>query len=166
VAVNVVDRVLGARLSDEPMDAWLSRWGCTLGSLALPGFALAALGTHPASRQEFVLGATAAGVVGLLLFLLGSLARHVHLAAAAGRAPWRARRGELFSHAVGLATAGFGGWAVITAAPGAAGAVIGGLLVLAAYTAVLCLGCWSTVVLSLRAAVSAESSAAPDRRGE
>lgn len=152
----MIYRTLRVRLSEEPVDAWLSRWSCTFGSLALQGLALAALRTHAASRQEFVLGAAAAGVAGLLLFLLGSLARQVHLAATAGRAPWRARRRELLSHAAGLAILGFGGWAVVSISPSVATAVTGSLLVLGAYVAVLCLGCWSTVIRSWQAPVRTE----------
>lgn len=159
--MNAVYRLLRARLSDEPVDAWLSRWGCAFGGLALPGLALAVLRTHTASRQEFVLGAAAAGVAGLLLFLLGGLARQVHLAARAGRAPWRVRRGELLSHAAGLATVGLGGWAVVSASPGVAATVIGMLLILAAYAVILCLGCWSTVVRSLES-VPADSVSRPN----
>jgi hypothetical protein len=158
--MNAISRALHVRLGDEPVDAWLSRWGCMFGALALPGLALVALGTQAASRQEFVLGAFAACVAGLLLFLLGGLARQVHLAAKAGRAPWRARRGELLSHAAGLATVAFGGWAVVSTSPGMVGAVTGSLLVLAAYVGVLCLGCWSTVVRSLLESGPAEPAVA------
>src|SRR4051794_6322898 len=118
VIMNAISRILHVRLGEQPLDAWLSQWGCTFGGIALSGFAIATLRTHAASRLEFVLGAAAAAVAGLLLLLLGALARQVHLAVWAGRAPWRSRRAEFLSHAAGLATLGFGGRAVASASPG------------------------------------------------
>ena len=96
-AMNGISRLLHARIGSEPIDAWLSQWGCTFGALTSPLLAAAALRDH-STRQEFVLGVAAAAVAGLLLLLLGRLARQVHLAAAAGRVRWRSRRGELLSH--------------------------------------------------------------------
>jgi hypothetical protein len=125
------------------------------GGFALSGFAIATLWTHTASRLEFVVGVAAAAAAGMLLLLLGALSRQVHLAVWAGRAPWRSRRAELLSHAAGLAVLGFGGWAASSASPGLASGVIGGLLVLGAYAAVLCLGCWFTVVRSMREPITA-----------
>jgi hypothetical protein len=147
---NAISRTLRVRLGEQPPDAWLSQWGCTFGGLALTGLASSTLWTHAASRLELILGVAAAVLVAMLFILLGALARQVHLAVWAGRAPWRSRRAELLSHAVGLGILGFGGWAVSSASPGLASAVTGGLLVLGAYVVVLCLGCWSTVVGSMR----------------
>jgi transglutaminase-like putative cysteine protease len=144
--MNAIYRTLHVRLGNEPVDAWLSRWGCAFGALALPGSALAVLATQAASELEFALGAAAAALASLLLFLLGNLARHVHLATTAGRAPWRARRGELLSHAAGVAIVALAGQAVFSTPQGTSTAVVGSLFVLAAYAGVLCLGCWSTVL--------------------
>src|SRR5690348_8059686 len=137
--MNGIARTLRYRLGREPLDAWLSLWGCVLGGVGVSGFAVAALWKHAASRVEFLLGAMAALGACLLLVRLGALARRVHLAVWAGRAPWRLRHRELAAHAVGLVLVGLGGWALAGAAPGVAGAVTGAVLVLAAYAATLCL---------------------------
>src|SRR5207247_2466315 len=100
---------------------------------------------HAANPVDLFLGTGAAFVAGLLLVLLGVLSRQVHRAVSDGKAPWRSRRWELISHAVGLGVVGVGGWGLASAAPPMAGTVTGALLVLSAYAAVLCLGCWSTL---------------------
>ena len=146
--MNAIARALRRHLSREPLDAWLSLWGGVLGGVGVSGTAIAALRQHAASRVEFLLGAMATLVACLLLFLLGTLARLVHLAVRDGQAPWRLRRRELAAHGAGLIVAGLGGWALADAAPDMAGAVTGALLVLGAYTAILCLGCWSTLANS------------------
>ena len=68
--MNALARALRVHLNSEPLDAWLSRWGCALGGLGIPALA-AALRRHAASRAEFLLGAMAAAVACALLVLLG-----------------------------------------------------------------------------------------------
>jgi len=135
----------GLRLGQDPPDAWLSFWGCITGAVAVPGFAVVAVRQHATSGYELFLGVSAAVVAGVLLVLLGALGRQVHLAAAGGEAPWRSRRRELLSHVLGLAVLVFSGRALLATSPGVVGMVTGGLLILSTYTAVLCLGCWSTL---------------------
>lgn len=151
--MNAIFRILRFRLGSEPMDAWLSRWGCALGGITLSGMAASALWQHAESRLEFLLGVVAAVVSCLLLFLLGALARQVHLNVEEGKAVWRSRQGELLSHGAGLVILGFSGWALVSASLGIAGMVTGALLILGGYVAVLCLGCWSTLVSSRRNSV-------------
>jgi hypothetical protein len=140
-----VARILQFRLGSEPLDAWLSRWGCTLGGLGLCGLAVVALRQHATSASEFLLGTMAAGVACLTLILLGALARQVHLVLCESWASWRSRRWELLAHGVGLVVLGLGAWALASVSVGIAGTVSGGLLILAAYAAILSLGCWSTL---------------------
>src|SRR6266404_1528889 len=89
---------LRLRVGPDPLDAWLSRWGCNLGGLGLSALALLALRHYAASQLEFLLGALTSVMTCLLLFLLGALSRKVHLAVWEGKAPWRARGGELLAH--------------------------------------------------------------------
>lgn len=144
--MNTITRIVHLKLAREPMDAWLSRWGCNLGGLTLCALTLTALRHSAVSRIEFLRGAVAALVACLLLILLGSLARQVHLAARDGRASWRSRRGELFSHGIGLVVLALGGWAFAGASPGTVETMVtGAFLILALYAAILCAGCWSTL---------------------
>jgi len=144
--MRTVTRALRFRLCDEPFDASLSWWGCGVGGLGNCGLAILALRHNTTNQVEFLPGVLASLVACLLLFLLGALARQVHLAVWQGKAPWRSRSGELLAHGVGLAVLGIGGWASLEASPGVAGALTAGQLVLGVYVAILCLGCWSTLV--------------------
>lgn len=137
--------VLQIRLGREQMDAWLSQWGCTLGGIGLCGIAIVTIRQHATGPIEFFIGAAAAVVTCLILFLLGALSRQVHLAVGECRAPWRARRWELLAHGIGLALLGLGGRMLVNAMQDLEGALTGGLLLLAAYATILCLGCWSTL---------------------
>jgi hypothetical protein len=161
--VDAIARMLRFRFGGEPIDAQLSLWGCVLGGVGVSGFAIATL----ASRVEFLLGAMAALVACALLFLLGVLARRVHLAVRDGEAPWRSRRLELLAHGAGVAVAGLGGWALVDAVPVEAEAVTGAMLILGGYAATLCLGCWSTLANSVRLPVEVDpaSSALRTPRG-
>lgn len=143
----------GVPVGKDPPDAWMSFYGCITGAVAVPGFAGVAVRQHATSGYDLFLGVSAAVVSGVLLVLLGALGRQVHLAAVGGEAPWRSRRWELLSHVLGLAVLVFSGWALLATSPGVVGMVTGGLLVLSAYTALLCLGCWSTLSRSQRAGV-------------
>ena len=119
--MNAITRILHIRLGEYSFNAWLSRWGCFLGGITLSGLAVAVLRRHATSPVELVTGSSAAVVACLLLWLLGGLARQVHLLAESGQAPWRSRRWEVVSHAVGVVVLGVGGWAVADALPGVAG---------------------------------------------
>jgi hypothetical protein len=163
--MNALWRILRFRLGSEPLDALASQWSCILGGLGIGGLAIVTLREHAASRIEFLLGTTAAVLACLLLFLLGVLARQVHLTVREGRVPWRSRRWELLSHGAGVAVLGLGGWAFTSVSPGIAGLVTGALLVLGTYASILCLGCWSTVAHSLRSSRTAEPAAPSDRGG-
>ncbi len=146
--MSAVSRLLRVRLTDGSPDAWLSFWGCSIGAAAIACFSVSALWQYATTRAEFVIGTLAAGVASLHLVLLGVLARRVHVTVEQGRVSWRERRRELLSHGIGTAAVGFGGWALVDASPGVAGWVTGSLLLLAAYTAALCLGCWTAVAPS------------------
>lgn len=159
--MNTITRTLRLRVGEGSIDAWLSRWGCSLGGFTLAALAVAAVRRHAATGVELVAGTVAAAVACLLLLLLGGLARRVHLATEGGRAPWRARRWELASHAAGLAVLGAGGFVLATALPGPAGAVTGGMLALSAYAAVLCLGCRATLPRSSRGGPGTEHASPP-----
>src|SRR5205809_842035 len=98
----MITRLLRSRVGNDSIDAWLSRWGCHAGGLAVGGLSVAILWQHAANPTEFVTGALAASVACLCLLLLGGLARRVHLAAEQGQTTWRNRRWELLSHAVGV----------------------------------------------------------------
>lgn len=74
----------------QPVDAWLTWWGCSLGGLGICGFAMIALQRYAASQLEFLLGATFCVLDGWLLLRLGALGREVHLTVRRGKAPWRA----------------------------------------------------------------------------
>jgi hypothetical protein len=147
----MIGRTLRLRLGNEQMDSWLSLWGCVVGAVMVSAVAVALVSKHAANRLDLFLGTGAALVAGLLLVLLGVLSRQVHRSVSEGKAPWRVRRWELVGHAVGSGVIGLGGWELSASLPGMAGAVTGALLMLSAYAAVLCLGCWSTLTRSLRA---------------
>ena len=148
--VNPVVRALRIPLSSGPPEAWISLWGCLLGGLGASGFAIGALRQYAASRTELLLGVMATFVTCALLFLLGALSHLVHLAVEDGRATWRFRRYELAAHGVGLVMVVLGGRALADASPSVAGMVTGVVLILGAYTAIVCLGCWSTLAGSQR----------------
>ena len=133
------------RIGAAGIDAWLSFWGCIVGAATVPSFAMATIWQHAATRSEFFIGTSAALAAGLLLLLLAILARQVHIAVREGRAPWRSRRWELFSHAIGLVVVGALGWVLMDIAPAITALVTGALLILCQYLAILCLGCWSTI---------------------
>jgi len=147
----MIGRTLRLRLGKDQMDAWLSLWGCVVGAVAVSCIAVALVSKHAANRLDLFLGTAAALVAGLLLVLLGVLSRQVHRTVSEGGAPWRVRRRELLGHAIGLGVIGLGGRELATSSPGMTGAVTGSLLILSAYAAVLCLGCWSTLTRSSRA---------------
>jgi hypothetical protein len=147
--MNALTRKVCVRQGNEPLDASLSWWGCSVGGLGICAGAILALQHYAVTRLEFFLGVMASLVLCLLLVLLGALARQVHLAVWQGKAPWRLRRGELLAHGVGLAVLGIGGASVDTST-GIADALTAGQLVLGVYIAVLCLGCWSTLAHALR----------------
>jgi len=100
---------------------------------------------YSTNQSELFLGAAAAAVACLVLFLLGALAARVHLAASAGKTSWRARRLELFSHAAGLTEVLVGGWLLAATSPNLPGMIAGSLLIFTGYAAILSLGCWSTL---------------------
>jgi len=150
IHLNTLIRTLHYRLGDEPLNASFSWWGCVVGGLGNCGLVILALRHHATNQVEFILGVTASLVTCLLLFLLGALAKRVHLAAWQGRAPWRARKGELLAHGVGLAVLSIGGWTSMEALPGMARALTAGQLVLGFYVAILGLGCWSTLAHASR----------------
>src|SRR5258708_5364730 len=127
--MRCISRILHIRLGEEPMDAWLSWWGCLLGGIFVSSGAIAACWQHAESRFEFVLGAAAGVVAGLLLILLGALARQVHVVVLEGKAGWNSRRWELFSHGVGLVLLALGGWVLAGDWKGTMGAVTLALLV-------------------------------------
>ena len=54
--MNAFTRLLGNSLGAEPIDAWLSRWGCSLGAVVLPGLAVAVLREYASTPFEFLLG--------------------------------------------------------------------------------------------------------------
>jgi len=155
-------RALRFRLGEEPLDASLSWWGCSVGGLSICALAILGIRRYATTQWEFLLGVMASLVACLLLVLLGALASQVHLAVWQGKVPWRSRRGELLAHGVGLAVLGIGGWATMDASPGMAGALTAGQLVLGVYVAVLCLGCWSTLALARRGSRWAEPGPAPN----
>jgi hypothetical protein len=160
--MSTLTRTLRFRLSDEPLDASLSWWGCSVGGLGICALAILGLRRYATTQLEFLLGVMASLVACLLLLLLGALARQIHLAVWQGKAPWRSRRGELVAHGVGLAVLGIGGWASMDTSPGMAGALTAGQLVLGVYVAVLCLGCWSTLAHAPRGSRWAELGPAPN----
>ena len=160
--MSTLTRTLRFRLGDEPLEAWLSWWGCSVGGLGICALAILALRHYATTQFEFLLGVMASLVSWLLLLLLGALARRVHLAVWQGKAAWRSRRGELLAHGVGLAVLGIGGWASMDTSPGIAGALTAGQLVLGFYVAILCLGCWSTLTHASGGSRLAELASAPN----
>ena len=147
------------RLDGEPLDAFLSFWGCVLGGLGLSGLAAVTVWQTASSEAEILMGVTGSMLDCLLLFLLGIVSRQVHLAGWKGKAPWRARRQELLAHAVGIAVLAIGGWTVTNIPADEADALTTGLLFLAIYITILCLGCCFTLAESRRR--SAERASDP-----
>ena len=87
IHLNTLIRTLHYRLGDEPLNASFSWWGCVVGGLGNCGLAILALRHNTTNQVEFLPGVLASLVACLLLFLLGALARQVHLAAWQGKAP-------------------------------------------------------------------------------
>lgn len=104
--MSALVRRFRSRLASEQIDGWLSFWGCVVGAAMVSCIAVALVSRHAAHPIDLFLGISAAFVAGLLLVLLGALARQVHRTASDGNAPWRSRRWELVSHALGLGVVG------------------------------------------------------------
>lgn len=79
------------RLKDEPMDAWLTKWGSLGGGLALLALTAVVLPHGVSSQSELMLGLGLAFVACSSLLFFGVLSRRVHLAYHRGILPWRAR---------------------------------------------------------------------------
>ena len=60
-------------LNDEPMDAWLSKWGSIVGGLMLVALTVAVLPSQAASRAELWLGIGLASKVALSFILVAVL---------------------------------------------------------------------------------------------
>src|SRR3954470_16037504 len=96
--MSALRRLLHDPFCVEPIDSWLSRWGCAFGAVTLPALAVIILREYASTPFEFLVGIGAALVAALLLILLGVLSAQVHLAVRDGKAPWRSRVMELASH--------------------------------------------------------------------
>jgi hypothetical protein len=139
-AMKALRRVSRLAIGDEPIDAWLSKWGSLFAGLILAGLAAAVLPSQAANPGELLLGLGAASVACSNLALFGVLSRRVHLAWHRGAAPWRVRVGEFLGLGAGLGVAAAGVW-LVTAIPLAPAQMIAvGLLALAAATSIMCLG--------------------------
>ncbi len=66
---------LNHRLTGESFDARVGQLACILGGIAILPLAVVALIRHPGSRAEFLLGLGLAGLVALLLVMLGIVCR-------------------------------------------------------------------------------------------
>ena len=157
-AMKALRRVSRVAIGDEPMDAWLSKWGSLSGGLILAGLAVAALPSQAANPAELLLGLGAAAVACSNLALFGVLSRRVHLAWHRGAAPWRSRAGEFLGLGAGSGVAVVGVWLVTVIPLAPAQMIAVGLLAVAAAVSVMCLGLSSTLA-------RAEPAAAADRGG-
>ena len=140
-----LSRLLRQRLSSEPIDAWLSRWGCAFGGLGTSGLAVVLFWRNAENTLELLFGSIVALVACVLLGLLGGLARKVHLAVWEGKLTWHLRRWELVSHGIGLGVLGIGAWTLMIVPLGIVDLVTAAMMLLSSYAAILCLGCWSTL---------------------
>jgi len=68
---------LNHRLTGEPFDNRLGQWISYLAGIAFVPVAVVALVRHPGIRADFLLGLGLAGLVALLLMMLGLLCPHV-----------------------------------------------------------------------------------------
>jgi len=143
--VNWIRRTLARQLADEPMDSWLSCWGCAFGGVAVTAYGLAALWRNASNQSEFSLGALVVLATGSVLLLLGVTARRVHLAVSAGRTTWRMRVPELVSHVVGLGVVSLCGCGLLEDSPGQVGMLTCAVAILGIYASILCVGCWCTL---------------------
>lgn len=144
---------------EEPMDAWLSKWGSVAGGLLVVALTVAVLPAQAANRAELWLGIGMASVACSNLFLFGVLSRRVHLAWHRGAVPWRVRRGEFLGTGAALGLVGAGTWRIATLQLTPSGMIVGGLVVVSMAIATLCLGLWSTL------AGAADPGGAADRTG-
>jgi hypothetical protein len=138
-----LDRTIS--LNRQAFDAWLSLWGCRLGGVCLSSLAILSFQHYAASKFELLQGVTISVADCCLLFLLGGLARQVHLAVWRGKAPWHLRRRELLAHGLGLAVLAIGVWKLTSSAFGIVGTLTTGLMFLGIYVTILCAGCWFTL---------------------
>ncbi len=143
--MDTLRRVPHLILHDEPMDAWLSKWGSMAGGLLFVALTLAALPSQAASRAELSVGIGAASVACSNLFLFGLLSRRVHLAWRRGAVPWRIRIGEFLGIAAALGIVGAGLWCISTLELAPSGMIVAGLVIVSMAIATICLGLWSTL---------------------
>ncbi len=132
-------------LNEEPIDAWLSKWGSWTAGLLLVALTAGVLPFQASGQAELLLGIGMASVACSNLFLFGVLSRRVHLAWHRGAVPWRARIGEFLGLGIGIGIAAGGAWCIVTLLLTPAGMLVGGLLVLSMAIAIMCLGLWSTL---------------------
>lgn len=152
--------IIRQRLHEEPIDAWLSKWGGVIGGFLIIVLSAATFLSHARSWIEFLLGIGLASIGCSSLVLFGVLARRVHLAWHRGVASWRLRLGEFLGLGAGVATIGGGLWFLTSLQLDLKGMVMGGLVFLSLAFMIISLGLWST----LTATAERSTAADPTRR--
>jgi hypothetical protein len=157
--MDALRRVPHLTLNEEPMDAWLSKWGSMASGLMLVALTLAALPSQAANRAELWVGIGTASVACSNLFLFGLLSRRVHLAWHRGAVSWRVRIGEFLGIAAALGIVGAGLWCIATRQLTLSGMIVGGLVIVAMAIATMCLGLWSTLARAAELGAGADGGA-------
>ncbi len=146
--MTTIHRVLNHRFSNDAFDARFGQLACYLGAIAILPTAVVALIKHPGSRADLLLGLGLAGLLGLLLAMLGALCRR--------RTGWqaelslRSRWPEFASYAacIGLLILGISSLVGLGLTP--AQVTLGLLLTCSLSLAVLVLGMTTTLVRVLK----------------
>jgi hypothetical protein len=135
---------LSHRLSDESLDTRLGQLACYLAAIAIVPVATVALIRHPGSRADFLLGIGLAGLLSLLLMMLGTLCRRS--AGWRDKVALRSRWPEFGSYfgCIGLLIAGVWSLSALGLAP--VEITLGLLLIVSSSLAVLVLGMMTTHV--------------------